>query len=101
MLNEIVEGIECGLGVPRPGQLLGKIARLVAQAPCVGPRKGASSRSKARQRFIARRKSCTASASDLAGSSIAARASARMSCATPRNASPTATLGRKAGLSLI
>ena len=98
MLREIVSASSADWASRAPGERTRQIARLVAQAPCRPAEKGSSRRSRARQRFIARRKSCTASASDLAGSSMAARASARMSCATPRNASPTATLGRKAGL---
>ena len=69
--------------------------RPFASSPANDP----SRRRKARHRFIARRKSCTASASGLAGSSIAACASARMWRTTPRNASPTAASDCKTGLS--
>ncbi len=102
MLFEIGERIERRLRVARARRARGR-GRAPRRAAAWPPRptNGSSRRSSARQRFIARRKSCTASASDFAGSSIAARASARMSRATARNASPTATPGRKAGLSFM
>ena len=75
-------------------------AAVRSRAPS-SPRNGSSSRSSARQRFISRRKSCTASASDRPGSSIAVRASPRIARPTLRSASPTATSGRKAGLSFM
>jgi len=56
---------------------------------------------KARQDFIAARKSCTAPASTRLRSSTAVRPSARMWRARSRNAFPTASCGRNPGLSTM
>ena len=61
------------------------------------PSMGASMRRKARQRFMARRMSCTVTVGSRAGSSRINCARARISDATERKASPTGWPGSRAG----
>ena len=102
MLLEIGERVERRLGVARPGERARR-DRAPRRAAAWPPRPrtaraGAAAPASASSRGGNR---APRSASDFAGSSIAVRASARMSRATARNASPTATPGRMAGLSFM
>ena len=74
--------------IARIRQFACEIARRDAQAFCVRADNWTISRRKARQRFIALRKSCTAIASVMSRRDTAARPSARMSRANARSASP-------------
>ena len=102
MLVEVGEGIERRLRVARAGQRAGEIARLVAQALRFLPEKGLE---QAQQRAPAlHRPAEIVHRLGLGFRRILdGRRAPRRGCRAPppRNASPTATLGRKAGLSFI
>ena len=101
VLLGIGHGVQRGLGVARAGEHPGEIAGLGPPAALLGPRCGSTSRRKARQDFIAARKSCTATASTRFLSSTAVRPAVRMWWAMSRNACPTACCGPNPGFSLM